>query len=39
MADKPDPMTPDGEVTPISTDYKVGQDNICLLYTSPSPRD
>ena len=26
MADKPDPMTPDGEVTPISTDYKVGQD-------------
>ncbi|MEJ2803209.1 BCCT family transporter [Comamonadaceae bacterium PP-2] len=30
MADKPDPMTPDGEVTPISTDYKVGQDNIVM---------
>ncbi|MFP5467417.1 MAG: BCCT family transporter, partial [Gammaproteobacteria bacterium] len=27
---KPDPMVPDGEVNPINTDYKVGQDNIVV---------
>ena len=27
---KKDPMIPDGEVNPISTDYKVGQDNIIV---------
>ncbi|MBI1397843.1 MAG: BCCT family transporter [Betaproteobacteria bacterium] len=30
MADRSDPMIPDGEVTPINTDYKVGQDNIVM---------
>ncbi len=30
MPNKYDPMTPDGDVTPINTDYKVGQDNIVL---------
>ncbi len=28
MAEPHDPMAPDGKVTPISTDYKIGQDNI-----------
>ncbi|MEX1668274.1 BCCT family transporter [Zhongshania guokunii] len=30
MIDKKDPMVPDGQVTPIDTDYHVGQDNIVL---------
>ncbi|WP_428241681.1 BCCT family transporter [Gynuella sp.] len=30
MADKNDPMIPDGEVNPIDTDYQVGQDNIIV---------
>ncbi|MAD44502.1 MAG: BCCT transporter [Oceanospirillaceae bacterium] len=30
MADNNDPMIPDGEVNPIDTDYKVGQDNIVV---------
>ena len=30
MSDAYDPMKPDGEVNPISTDYKIGQDNIVL---------
>ena len=30
MAETNDPMTPSGDVTPINTDYKVGQDNIVL---------
>ncbi|AJQ96066.1 BCCT family transporter [Gynuella sunshinyii] len=30
MADKKDPMIPDGEVNPIDTDYQVGQDNIIV---------
>jgi BCCT family betaine/carnitine transporter len=30
MTDNRDPMIPDGEVNPISTDYKVGQDNIVV---------
>lgn len=30
MADNNDPMVPDGEVSPIDTDYEVGQDNIVL---------
>ncbi|AOW14974.1 BCCT transporter [Hydrogenophaga crassostreae] len=30
MSDKHDPMKPDGDVNPISTDYKIGQDNIVL---------
>lgn len=28
--EKKDPMAPDGEVNPIDTDYKVGQDNIIV---------
>ncbi len=28
MAEPHDPMAPDGRVNPISTDYKIGQDNI-----------
>ena len=30
MSDSHDPMKPDGDVNPISTDYKIGQDNIVL---------
>lgn len=30
MTDNKDPMVPDGQVTPIDTDYQVGQDNIVL---------
>jgi BCCT family betaine/carnitine transporter len=30
LSNKHDPMTPQGDVTPIKTDYKVGQDNIVL---------
>jgi BCCT family betaine/carnitine transporter len=30
MAEKKDLMTPDGEVTPIDTDYQVGQDNVLV---------
>ncbi|MEZ5609094.1 MAG: BCCT family transporter [Rhodocyclaceae bacterium] len=30
MADNKDPMIPDGDVNPIDTDYKVGQDNILV---------
>jgi len=30
MTDNKDPMVPDGDVTPIDTDYQVGQDNILL---------
>ena len=30
MAEKRDPMIPDGDVTPIDTDYKIGQDNILV---------
>jgi len=30
MTDNKDPMVPDGKVTPIDTDYQVGQDNILL---------
>ena len=30
MSEKYDPMKPDGDVNPISTDYKIGQDNIVL---------
>ena len=30
MADSRDPMTPDGEVSPYDTDYRVGQDNIIV---------
>ena len=30
MSDKKDPMIPDGEVNPIDTDYKIGQDNIVV---------
>jgi BCCT family betaine/carnitine transporter len=30
LSEKHDPMKPDGDVNPISTDYKVGQDNIVL---------
>ncbi len=30
MTDRNDPMTPDGKVNPISTDYKIGQDNIVV---------
>ncbi len=30
MSEKRDPMKPDGDVNPISTDYKIGQDNIVL---------
>lgn len=30
MSNSKDPMVPDGEVNPIDTDYKVGQDNIVM---------
>lgn len=30
MAEKHDPMAPDGDVNPINTDYKIGQDNIVV---------
>ncbi len=30
MTDNKDPMVPDGEVTPIDTDYQIGQDNIVV---------
>ena len=30
MTQKNDPMTPDGAVNPIDTDYKIGQDNIVV---------
>lgn len=30
MAASSDPMTPDGDVNPINTDYRIGQDNIVL---------
>lgn len=30
MTDSKDPMVPDGEVTPIDTDYQIGQDNIIV---------
>lgn len=30
MANSKDPMIPDGEVTPIDTDYQIGQDNILI---------
>ena len=30
MTEKQDLMTPDGEVTPIDTDYQIGQDNIVV---------
>ena len=30
MSEAYDPMKPDGDVNPISTDYKIGQDNIVL---------
>lgn len=30
MAEKNDPMIPDGDVNPIDTDYQVGQDNIIV---------
>ncbi len=30
MTEKKDPMIPDGDVNPIDTDYKVGQDNILV---------
>ena len=30
MAAPKDPMVPDGDVNPINTDYKIGQDNIVL---------
>ncbi|MEO5695604.1 MAG: BCCT family transporter, partial [Burkholderiaceae bacterium] len=30
MAEPHDPMAPDGRVNPISTDYKIGQDNIVV---------
>lgn len=30
MSEKHDPMKPDGDVNPISTDYKIGQDNIVV---------
>ena len=30
MSENHDPMKPDGDVNPISTDYKIGQDNIVL---------
>jgi BCCT family betaine/carnitine transporter len=30
MTDNKDPMIPDGKVTPIDTDYQVGQDNIVV---------
>ena len=30
MGESRDPMAPDGEVNPIDTDYKVGQDNIVI---------
>jgi BCCT family betaine/carnitine transporter len=32
MADKYDPMAPDGDVNPINTDYKIGQDNIVAQF-------
>ncbi|WP_269620405.1 BCCT family transporter [Zhongshania sp. BJYM1] len=30
MTDTKDPMIPDGQVTPIDTDYQVGQDNVLI---------
>ncbi len=30
MTERRDPMSPDGQVNPIDTDYKVGQDNIIV---------
>lgn len=30
MSENHDPMKPDGDVNPINTDYKIGQDNIVL---------
>ncbi|PKO56864.1 MAG: BCCT transporter [Betaproteobacteria bacterium HGW-Betaproteobacteria-21] len=30
MTDQRDPMTPDGDVNPIDTDYQIGQDNILV---------
>ncbi|WP_404419982.1 BCCT family transporter [Marinospirillum sp.] len=30
LSDENDPMVPDGEVTPIDTDYQIGQDNIAV---------
>lgn len=30
MTDKHDPMAPSGDVNPINTDYKIGQDNIVV---------
>lgn len=30
MAEKKDLMTPDGEVSPIDTDYQIGQDNVVI---------
>ena len=30
MTEKKDLMTPDGEVTPIDTDYQIGQDNVLV---------
>lgn len=30
VAEKHDPMAPDGDVNPINTDYKIGQDNIVV---------
>lgn len=30
MSEKKDPMIPDGEVNPITTDYQIGQDNIVV---------
>ncbi|AWI77089.1 BCCT transporter [Parazoarcus communis] len=30
MTEKRDPMIPDGDVNPIDTDYKIGQDNILV---------
>lgn len=30
MSTRPDPMSPDGDVNPIQTDYKIGQDNIVV---------
>ena len=30
MAERKDPMIPDGAVNPIDTDYQIGQDNILV---------
>ena len=32
MAERKDPMIPDGAVNPIDTDYQIGQDNMALVH-------